>query len=145
MIEWLTLFFFFFTAMIRICTPPGLPRWLSGKESACQCRETGDKSSIWVGKIPWKGNGNPLQYSYLENPMEEPGRPQSIGSQRVRHNWTHKRTHTVQHSTACKGAYFVLVGQLFIFLLKFSLLCFRWLVTYHPIASVHEHENGVCD
>ena len=86
MIEWLTLFFFFFTAMIRICTPSGLPRRLSGKESACQCRETGDKSSIWVGKIPWKGKGNPLQYSCLENPMEEPGRPQSIGSQRVRHN-----------------------------------------------------------
>ena len=24
----------------------------------------------WVGKIPWRGNGNPLQYSYLENPMD---------------------------------------------------------------------------
>ena len=24
---------------------------------------------LWVGKIPWKGdNGNPLQYSCLENP-----------------------------------------------------------------------------
>ena len=24
----------------------------------------------WVGKIPWKGNGNPLQYSCLENSMD---------------------------------------------------------------------------
>ena len=33
-------------------------------------------------------NGTPLQYSCLENPMaEEPGRLQSMGSLRVRHNW----------------------------------------------------------
>ena len=25
----------------------------------------------WVGKIPGKGNGNPLQYSCLENPMDQ--------------------------------------------------------------------------
>ena len=30
----------------------------------------------------------------------------------------------------------------FIFLLKFSLLCFKGLVTYHPIATVHDHKNG---
>ena len=38
---------------------------------------------------PGEGNGNPLQYSCLENPWtEEPGRRQSIGLQRVRHNWS---------------------------------------------------------
>ena len=25
---------------------------------------------LWVRKIIWRGNGNPLQYSYLENPMD---------------------------------------------------------------------------
>ena len=34
-----------------------------------------------------EGNGNPLQYSCLENPME-PGRLQSMGSLRVGHGWT---------------------------------------------------------
>ena len=35
-----------------------------------------------------EGNGTPLQYSCLENPwMEEPGRLQSMGSLRVRHDW----------------------------------------------------------
>ena len=24
----------------------------------------------WVGKIPWRRNGNPLQYSCLNNPMD---------------------------------------------------------------------------
>ena len=46
----------------------GLPRWLNGKESACQCRR--HQFYPLVGKIPWKGNGNPLQYSCLENPID---------------------------------------------------------------------------
>ena len=34
-----------------------------------------------------KGNGTPLQYSCLENPMDkEPGRLQSLGLLRVRHD-----------------------------------------------------------
>ena len=37
--------------------------------------------------IAGEGNGTPLQYSCLENPMdEEPGRLQSMGSPRVGHN-----------------------------------------------------------
>ena len=40
-----------------------------------------------LGRFPGEGHGNPLQYSCLENPMDrEPGGPQSIVSQRVRHN-----------------------------------------------------------
>ena len=36
------------------------------------------------GRSPGEGNGNPLQYSCLENPMEEElGRLESIGSQTV--------------------------------------------------------------
>jgi len=38
-------------------------------------------------RSPGEGNGNPLQCSSLEIPWtEEPGRLQSIESQRVRHN-----------------------------------------------------------
>ena len=37
------------------------------------------------GRSPREGHGNLLQYC-LENPMEEPGRLQAIGSQRVKHN-----------------------------------------------------------
>ena len=40
-----------------------------------------------VGRSPGEGNGNPLQYYCLKNPMmEEPGRLQSMGSQRVGHD-----------------------------------------------------------
>ena len=49
----------------------GLPRWLSGKESTCQCRK-GKRHGFdpQVSKSPWRRNGNPLQYSGLGNPMD---------------------------------------------------------------------------
>ena len=45
----------------------------------------GDLGSIpGLGRSPGEGNGNPLQYSCLENPMDgEPGGLQSMGSQSV--------------------------------------------------------------
>ena len=56
-----------------------------GKESACN---VGDMGSIpRSGRSPGEGHGNPLQYSCLDNPMgREPGRLQSMGLQRVRHD-----------------------------------------------------------
>ena len=43
------------------------PDGSDGKESACSA---GDMSSIpGSGRSPGEGNGNPLQYSGLENPM----------------------------------------------------------------------------
>ena len=39
-----------------------------GKESACNAGDTG--SIPGLGRSPGEGNGNPLQYSYLENPMD---------------------------------------------------------------------------
>ena len=45
----------------------GLPLWLSGKESACQCKRL--RFNPWIRKIPREGNGKPLQYSCLENSM----------------------------------------------------------------------------
>ena len=53
----------------------GLPRWLSGKESACNTGDTGDADSIpGSGRSPGQGNGNPLQYSWLENPTDRGAR-----------------------------------------------------------------------
>ena len=47
--------------------------------------ETRDAGSVpWLGRSSGQGNGNPLQYSCLGNPWtEEPGRLQSMGSQRA--------------------------------------------------------------
>ena len=45
-----------------------LPRWLSGKESFCQCRRC--RFVPGLGRSPGGGHGNLLQYSCLENPMD---------------------------------------------------------------------------
>ena len=55
---------------LNICI--GLPWWLSSKRAHLQCRgHAEDVGSIpGLGKSPGGGNGNPLQYSCLENPMD---------------------------------------------------------------------------
>ena len=46
----------------------GFPDGSVGKESACS---VGDLGSIpGLGRSPGEGNGNPLQYPCLENPMD---------------------------------------------------------------------------
>ena len=64
-----------------------LPGASVGKEFACN---VGDPGSIpgW-GRSLGEGNGNPLQYSCLENPMDRGAwrGTQSRGSQWVGHNW----------------------------------------------------------
>ena len=51
--------------------------------SAC-----GISGNLTTQLVIGKGNGSPLHCSCLENPWtEEPGRLQSIGSQRVGHDW----------------------------------------------------------
>ena len=49
----------------------GFPGGTNGKEPTCQCRRHKRlRFNLWFGKIPWRKHGNPLQYSYLENPMD---------------------------------------------------------------------------
>ena len=48
--------------------PLGFPAGSDGKESTC---DAGDPDSIpGLGRSPGEGNGNPLQDSCLENPMD---------------------------------------------------------------------------
>ena len=47
----------------------GLPWWLSGKELACHAEDSG-VSVPGLGRSLGGGNGNPLQSSCLENPMD---------------------------------------------------------------------------
>ena len=48
-----------------------LPQWLSGKQSTYNTGDKGDTGSIpGLGRSPRQGNGNPLLYSCLKNPMD---------------------------------------------------------------------------
>ena len=46
----------------------GFPGGSDGKESACNAADLG--SIPGLGRFPGDGNGNPLQYSCLENPKD---------------------------------------------------------------------------
>ena len=78
----------------------GFPDDSNGKESACH---VGDLHSIpGLGRSPGEGNGNPLQYSCLENSVDrEAWWLQSMGSQsrtRLSNSHTHIHTHTHTHT-----------------------------------------------
>ena len=83
----------------------GFPRDASGKEPACQCRlDVRHTSSIpGLGRSPGEGNGNPLQYSYLEDPGDRGAWWATV--HRVAQSWTQLKqlitdTHTV-YSQSC--------------------------------------------
>ena len=61
----------------------GCPRASDGKESACNPRDLGLIPRL--GRSSGEGNGYPLQYSCLKNPMDR-GVLQSMGSKRVGHD-----------------------------------------------------------
>ena len=80
------------TIWSEVCRPL-LPKWLSGKESTCQCRRPKrHKFDPWVGKIPW---GRKWQLTPIFLPGKSHGRRsrlQSVGSQRNGHNWATEQT-----------------------------------------------------
>ena len=77
----LFLFFLFFVFFLRLS---GFTDGSDSKESACNA---GDLGSIpGLGKSPGEGNGNPLQYCYLENAMDRGAWQATVqGSKKVGH------------------------------------------------------------
>ena len=77
----------------------GLPGWLSGKESACQCRRWRRWEvrgfSPWVMKIPWRRKWQPAPVLF---PGESHRWRSLVGCSpwchRVRHDWAHMHTCT---------------------------------------------------
>ena len=59
-----------FSVSSHHCLQGGLPRWLSGKNSAYQCRGCRRIGLYpWVGKIPWRRKWQPTPV-FLENPID---------------------------------------------------------------------------
>ena len=62
----------------------GLPRWLSGKESACQCRKCKSCGfDSWARKIPWSRKWKPT-------PIFLPGKSHGQKSLAGYNPWSHK-------------------------------------------------------
>ena len=69
-----------------------LPRWLSGKESTYNA---GDLGLIpGSGRSPGEGNGNPLQYSCLENPTDRGAWRATVHGVRKGQTWLKQQART---------------------------------------------------
>ena len=82
--------------VVLIAEVAGFPGGTSGKNSTCQRRRhKRHRFDPWVGKISWRKAWQPTPVLNWRIPWtEEPGRPQSMGLQRVGHDWsmqTHRR------------------------------------------------------
>ena len=66
----------------------GFPCGSVVKVSACSAGDTGDEGSVpGSGRSPGEGNGNPIQYSCLENLMDRGASWATVhGVARVRHD-----------------------------------------------------------
>ena len=62
----------------------GFPGGSDGKESACNAGDPGLVPRS--GRSPGVGNGNPLQYSCLENPMDRGARQATVHG--ITKSWT---------------------------------------------------------
>ena len=131
----------------------GFPGGSDGKESACNMGNTGLIPGS--GRSPGKGNSNILQYPLPgEFYGQEPGRLQSMGSQRIRHDWVTNTfilsqtrepflnsTSPLRHCSFCFTWYFL--KDIFLFQLFLShssgfpaASWTKWLLLRWPITSV---------
>ena len=76
-----------------------IPRWLSGKEFSCQCRRP--RFDPRLGRCPGEGNGNPLQYSCQENPMDRGAWHTTIHGAAKEVDVTEWLSHKLRRKLAC--------------------------------------------
>ena len=91
------------TNLSQSIVPKGLPKWCNDKESACRCRRCKRcRFNPRVRNVPWRSRWQPTPVFLPGKPQwtEEPGRLQSMGSQRVGHDWAH--THTMSQNQRWK-------------------------------------------
>ena len=75
------------TTMSMLGLMLGFPGGSVGKESAYNARNAG--LMLRSGRSPGEGNGNPLQYSCMENPKDRGTWQATV--QRVAKSWTHEQ------------------------------------------------------
>ena len=79
-----------------------LPRLFRGREPACSAGDAGEGGVIpgW-GRSPGGGNGNPLQYSCLENPRDRRAWPATV--QEVSESQTGQRNRGCMQCKTTRG------------------------------------------
>ena len=161
-----------FSNSVSVSSLLGLPRWLSGKESTCQCRRCSQET--WIQSL---GRQDPLEKGMATHPSilawriiwtEEPGGLQSMGSEsqtrlsaRTRaHTHTHTHTHissllgSLSESLRCPVLYscttlwyYHLLKDFFLILHEIcynivSALCFLIFFATRPVGSLFFYQGS---
>ena len=108
------------------------------KNLTANAGDVGDKG--WIpgsGRFPGGGNGNPLQYSCLENPMDREAWQATIhGITKVGHDWpraclcTHVSMHTHTHTQLLKTIKTFVLSTLWTVCTWISVCTFPWLLLF---------------
>ena len=99
------------------CCLLGFPGNTVIENPSAKAGDAGSMGSIpGSGRSPWVGNGNPVQYSCAENPMDKGAwRFHSLGLQRVGHDWVPEHAHAKDHQSLESVRPLVLPVQLSVF------------------------------
>ena len=86
--------------LIHLTCKPGFPGGTSGKESTRQCGKC-ERCGFnpWSERSPGGGHGNPLQYSYLENPTDRGtwwATVHGVSKSRTWMRWLSRHSHNLQ-------------------------------------------------
>ena len=116
-----------FAALILYMSFEVLPRWLSGKESACQCRRhKRHKFGPWVGSIPWSRKWQPT-------PVFLPGKFHGPRNLVGCSPWGHKELDTTEWLSTCIHMNVIWKhyqkGMVLLIQIKNN-LCFIWIYIY---------------
>ena len=101
----------------------------NGKESTCN---EGDLCSVpRLGKFPWRRawQATPVFFPGESPWSEEPGGPESMESQRVRHNWATK------YSTECNKTVCALGKTFFMWLFIVTFILFWWSIAESALSQ----------
>ena len=113
-----------------ISYPSDFPGGSDGKAPCLQCGDLGSVPGL--GRSSGEGNGTPLQYSCLENPMDgKPDRLQSMGSQRAGHDWATSLSLSPERSYH-KETYIIHINPVFLKIWPYSGVCYL-LISYSGI------------
>ena len=94
----------------------GLPPWYSSKESVCNAGDSGDVGLIpELRRFPRRGHGNPLQYSWLESPMDRGAWQTTV--HRVAKSWTQLKQLSTHAPVQCLIPHFLYTWPIY---------CWKW-------------------
>ena len=87
LVLYIYIYIYIYFVVVCFLNCSGLPKWLSGKESACQA----GGFDPWVGKIPWRRKWQPTPvFLLVKSHGERSLAGFSMGSQRVGQDWVTK-------------------------------------------------------